>query len=248
MTSRPRSVTQPDMPAQADPGPLGHVFEPSAPPQLMREQAFETVKDAIIAGRLPPGARLIEREMCAALGVSRTIVREVIRRLEAERLVHVAARRGPRVASLSAKTAREIYDLRMELEVLLVRDFIRNAGDSDVAQLGALVPEIEAAANAGDVEALVGIMRRFYNALTTGADNAVATDILELLHARISRLRVLSMSDPGRISRSVHEIAEIVAAIGRRDIDQAELATRTYVAAARDAALRQIGAVGLTVA
>ena len=210
------------------------------PPQLMREQALETVRDAIISGRLAPGTRLIERELCAALGVSRTIVREVIRWLEAERLIHVTAHRGPRVAVLSAKTAREIYDLRSELECLLVRDFIRHAGDAHVAALRDLLTEIKTAAQRDDIPELVGIMRRFYGVLLEGSDNTVVGDTLQTLHARISRLRVLSMSEPGRARRSVTEIAAIVTAIERRDTASAERATRAYVTAARDSALNRI--------
>ncbi|HUF86713.1 MAG TPA: GntR family transcriptional regulator [Thermohalobaculum sp.] len=219
---------------------LAEAIGPPAAPRLVREQAFGKVKAAIISGRIAPGARLTERALCAALGVSRTIVREVIRGLEAERLVQVTAHRGPRVARLTAKTAREIYDLRAELEVLLVRDFVARAPDADLRRLEALLGEIGRAARAEDVEGLVAIMARFYTTLTAGADNEVATDILETLLARISRLRVLAMAEPGRIARSVGEIAEIVASIGRRDAAAAEDATRAYVYAARDAALRQI--------
>jgi DNA-binding GntR family transcriptional regulator len=231
------------IPASASEGAvaLADALGPPQPPQLMREQAFETVKDAIISGRLKPGARLVERELCAALGVSRSIVREVIRRLEAERLVTVAAHRGPRVTELTAKTAREIYELRAELEVLLVRDFVRDADEALFAALAGLSAEVEAAAEAHDVEGLVAIMRRFYAILTEGAGNATAADILGTLHARISRLRVLAMSEPGRIRRSVGEIRAIVEAVGRRDRVAAEAATRAYVEAARDAALRQLG-------
>lgn len=211
-----------------------------AAPRLVREQAFQKMKSAIITGRIAPGARLIERELCAALGVSRTIVREVLRRLEAERLIQAGAHRGPRVARLTAKTALEIYNLRAELEVLLVRDFIARAGDLAVRRLQDHVGEVEAAARIEDVESLVEIMARFYGTLAEGARNEVATDILETLHARISRLRVLAMAEPGRIARSVDEIRAIVECIARRDSAGAEAATRAYVYAARDAALRQI--------
>lgn len=219
---------------------LAAALGPAPAPQLMREQAFETVKDAIISGRLPPGKRLIERELCAALGVSRTIVREVIRRLEAERLVQISAHRRPQVAVLTAKTAREIYDLRADLESMLVRDFVRNATDAQIADLARLLPRIRDSARSNDVEALLVIMRQFYVVLIAGTDNEVVADILESLHARISRLRVLAMSEPGRSLKSVDEIGGIIRAIERRDSVTAVEETRKYVLAARDAAMRQI--------
>jgi len=226
------AIARIDVPPHADDGP--------APRRLARERAFETVKDAIITGRLAPGTRLVERELCTALGVSRSIVREVIRRLEAERLVDAAAHRGPRVTTLTARAARQIYRLREELEVLLVRDFIANADDGDVADLRHLVGHVQRGAAASDIEGLVVTMRRLYAVLTRGADNPVVADILETLHARISRLRVLSMKERGRAQQSVGEIAAIVAAIEARDAAGAERATRAYVAAAREAALRQL--------
>ena len=230
----------PDTASPGEKGGLAAALGLPVPPQLMRSQAFEAVRDAIISGRLAPGTRLIERELCAALGVSRTIVREVIRWLEAERLVQVTAHRGPRVAVLSAKTAREIYELRGELESLLVRGFVHNADDSQIRALRSLVQEVEAAARRDDIPELVAIMRRFYAVLLEGSDNSVVGETLESLHARISRLRVLSMSEPGRAARSVTEIAAIVEAIERRDPAAAERATRAYVSAARDSALNRI--------
>lgn len=240
-----KSFSPPDqavIPAAPETEALAQALGAPTAPQLVREQAFKKIKNAIISGRIAPGARLTERELCDALAVSRTIVREVIRRLEAERLVQVTAHRGPRVARLTAKTAREIYDLRAELEVLLVRDFISHAGDSEVRKLQGYVREIRAAARTENVETLVDIMARFYETLMKGAGNEVASDILETLHARISRLRVLAMARPGRIAKSVGEVRAIVDAIAKRDPVAAELATRAYVYAARDGALEQIAA------
>ena len=102
-------------------------FKVLGPPILVRERAFEQVREAIISGRLAPGTRLIERELCEAMGISRASVREVIRRLEAERLVESAPRRGPMVVTLTRKQADEIYEIRATLESLLVRHFTKMA-------------------------------------------------------------------------------------------------------------------------
>src|ERR1700754_2706411 len=93
-------------------GMLADTLETLAPPMLIRERAFEQVRDAIISGRLAPGTRLIERELCEAMGISRASVREVIRRLEAERLVDVSPRRGPTVMLLTPKQASGVYGIR----------------------------------------------------------------------------------------------------------------------------------------
>jgi GntR family transcriptional regulator, trigonelline degradation regulator len=95
----------------------------NAHPRRLREEAFERLRDAIIAGHFAPGARLVERELCEAMGVSRTSIREVLRRLEAEQLIVVEPRRGPVVARLTRKQVAEIYEVRAMLEATLLRRF-----------------------------------------------------------------------------------------------------------------------------
>src|SRR5438067_1583646 len=79
------------------PNATGDALRVLAPQTLVRDEAFDRLRDAIITGHFPPGARLVERELCEAMGVSRTSIREVLRRLEAEKLVRVEPRRGPEV-------------------------------------------------------------------------------------------------------------------------------------------------------
>src|ERR1700726_5174881 len=111
-------------------------------PPLRRDQAFDRLRDAIITGHFAPGARLIERELCEAMGVSRTSIREVLRRLEAEQLIEVEPRRGPIVARLSRKQVAGVYDVRGLLEAAVVRIFTQKASDQEMAHLRALYDEL----------------------------------------------------------------------------------------------------------
>lgn len=215
----------------------------TAPPVLVREQAFERLRDAIIRGHFAPGQRLIERELCEATGVSRASIREVIRGLEAERLVVVEPRRGPVVARLTRKQAVEIYDIRAQLEALLVRRFTETADDADIVKIRRIFKDVERAAKAKDVSGLVEIMRRFIKHMLVVIDNEIIEEILHRLLARISVLRVMAMSHPGRIQTSVGEIRAIVEAIEARDADAAASNVIAYISNARDAALAQIAAL-----
>lgn len=100
-------------------------------PPLRRDQALERLRDAIITGHFTPGERLIERDLCEKMGVSRTSIREVLRRLEAEQLIQVEPRRGPVVARVTRKQAAEIYEVRALLEAALVRRFAQQASDGE---------------------------------------------------------------------------------------------------------------------
>jgi DNA-binding GntR family transcriptional regulator len=211
-----------------------------APPQLVRERAFEEVRDAIISGKIAPGTRLIERELCEALGISRASVREMIRRLEAERLVAVEPRRGPTVLTLSRKDAAEIYEVRAMLEALLIERFTEVATEEDIAGLARIFDEVKGAARHGAVPDIVALMLHFNDHLVSVVQHGVARDLLAQLNARINYLRVKAMAKPGRIATSLEEISAILDAVRRRDGEQAGRLIKASVANARDAALEQL--------
>ena len=93
-------------------------------PTLVREHALDKLRSAISRGLYPPGMRLVERELCEALGVSRTSVREALRQLQAENLIEVGKRRNITVAIVSSKDAEDIYLMREMLETLAVQRFV----------------------------------------------------------------------------------------------------------------------------
>src|SRR5690349_2098421 len=85
-------------------------------PQTLRIIALERMRDAILEGRIAPGERLVERQLCDQLGVSRSVVREVLRNLESEGLVETSSVHGPRLARINGDQASQIYEIRMLLE------------------------------------------------------------------------------------------------------------------------------------
>ena len=221
---------------------MANILRITEPPTLLRERAFERLRDAIITGHFVPGDRLVERELCEAMGISRTSIREVLRRLEAERLIEVEPRRGPTVARVSRKQAAEIYEIRGQLEAILVRRFTERATDEDVAKLRLIFKEVVAAAKTEDVVALVGIMARFNAHMVTVVGHELIGEILQQLTARISFLRVKSMSQPGRVQTSLGEIGNIIEAVERRDAKAAARHAVTYVNNACAAALERLDA------
>lgn len=216
------------------------VLRLTEPPTLVREQAFVRLRDAIITGYFSPGDRLIERELCEAMGVSRTSIREVLRRLEAERLVTVEPRKGPTVARVSRKQAVEIYEIRAQMEAMLFQRFAKEATDSEISGLREIYDELPSAAKAKDIGSLIAIMTRLNAYVMTVVDHDVIRDILEQLIARISFLRALSMSQPGRIESSIGEIRKIVEAVEARNAKAAARYATEYVQNAGAAALQRL--------
>lgn len=208
-------------------------------PRLRRDQALERLRGAIIAGHFAPGERLIERDLCERMGVSRTSIREVLRHLEAEHLIQVEPRRGPVVTRVTRRQIVEIYEVRALLEAALVRRFAMQASDGEIAALRSIYLELGRARDAEDVPRIVDLTKRFTEHMLEVVDHELISDILKKLIARISVVRVLAISVPGRLKQSARELAIVMDAIERRDADLAANGLTTYVLNAAEAALKR---------
>jgi DNA-binding GntR family transcriptional regulator len=217
-----------------------NVLRLSEHPPLRRDQAFERLRDAIITGHFAPGARLIERELCEAMGVSRTSIREVLRRLEAEQLIEVEPRKGPIVARLTRKQVEEIYEVRAMLEAAIVRRFTVEASAENVAALKRIYETLSRVRDQGDVVAIVNTTRQFIEYMMGVVDHELIGDMLRKLNARISVARVLAISVPGRLQQSARELEIVMEAIERRDAEGAAQSLMTYVRNAGEAALKHL--------
>jgi DNA-binding GntR family transcriptional regulator len=209
---------------------------------LRRDQAFERLRDAIITGHFAPGARLIERELCEAMGVSRTSIREVLRRLEAEQLIEVEPRRGPIVARLTRKQVDEIYEVRALLEAALVRRFTAEASAANIAELRGIYEQLRVVRDQGDVAAIVNTTRKFSEYMMSVVNHELIDDILQKLTARISLARVFAISIPGRLQKSARELSDVMDAIERRDAEGAAKTLMIYIHNAGEAALQHLDA------
>lgn len=207
---------------------------------LLREQVRDTLRNAIVQGWYAPGSRLTERDLCEAMGVSRTSVREVLRQLETEKLVYLEPRVGPIVAILSPEDARQIYETREIVEGAIIRLFVERASLEQVYALRRHVTQFENAAPDRDMPSLLATMEAFYTTLIEGADNAVLTEIVSQLLARIGALRAKSLAQPGRLPASVAEMRAIVDAIELRDADAAAAIGTQHVRNAARAAQHQL--------
>ena len=203
---------------------------------------------AIIVGRLAPGARLTERELTEMLGVSRTVVREALRSLEAEGLVHVIPNKGPVVRELSRAEAEDLYQIRAVLEGLAARLFVQHAAEGEIEALERALDVVVEAYGSGDAARVLDTKNRFYDVLFAGARSETLSSMLATLHARIWRWRALGLTHPGRSSdrsqESIANLREVLAAIRARDADAAERVTREEANRAANEVMRLLAASG----
>lgn len=201
------------------------------PPTTLRALALERLRGAIISGMFQPGQRLVERALCDQLGVSRSVIREVIRHLDAEGLVSSEGA-GPSVARLDWEDARQIYEIRAALESTAVEACARMADEPVKMLLRAAMERLEAHAALGESMGVLEATEQFYDTVFTAGGHPIAGEIVRRLNGRIAQLRVLTLGSENRMSLGPRRIREIYEGIVANRPEAAGRACRTHIAEA----------------
>ncbi len=217
-----------------------HPLKVKRPTKTLRELTLEKMREAILSQHFKPGDRLVERTLCEQLGVSRTVVREVLRHLESEGLIQIIPHQGPIVTRLTPETATQIYEIRAYLEAMAGRA-CAELGDSEVAQqLKQIVDRIEQAFTDHHPRTVLEATSDFYEILFQASGKSVAHEIVQSLNARISYLRSLTISSHNRGLAAIQEMRHIQQAISKQDPEAAYQACKAHVDAAAAIAQRLI--------
>lgn len=194
--------------------------------------AYRQLSEEIVSGELAPGEMLVEAQLAARLGISRTPVREALGRLEQEGFVE-RYDRGLRVRSRSIEEILEIYEIRVELEVLAARAAARNRSEIDLMVLQRAHDQM-AAVQPGEAGTMVEVNRTFHTALWRAGGNKTLADLLTRLNTQLQRYRSTTLSEPGRWEQAIREHEALVAAVRDRDAEQATAIAREHIESARD--------------
>ncbi|ELT4633291.1 GntR family transcriptional regulator [Acinetobacter baumannii] len=203
------------------------------PPVTLRELCLDKVRNAIITGYFPSGKRLVERTLCEELGVSRSVVREVIRYLEAEGLVEILPNKGPIVSLLNWDVASQIYEIRLLLEQSAVVDCTKNLDEKTAEKLKLLLEDLKAAFAADDINLIIATSTRLYETIFTTANHHIAWEVVQRLNGRISRLRAMTMKSTKREISGYQRIKNMCEAIYlHKDPEKAKQAVAEHIAEA----------------
>jgi DNA-binding GntR family transcriptional regulator len=201
---------------------------PAEPALDQTARAYEQVRQAILDGTLAPGATFSQVQLAAQLDVSRTPLREALRRLETERLVEAVYNRRVRVSPVSLDDLEQLYAMRISLESLGVRATVPELGDDELAVLRQALVELDAAPR----DDFRTPHRRFHVTLVSGAGDRLRGQIEDLWdHAERYRLAYMSPDEHGalrELARSEHEA--IMAAASAHDADACSRLTASHLA------------------
>ena len=215
----------------------------------LRQQVVRVIREDILNGKLGPGQRLIETNLCETYGVSRTVVREALRQLESERLIMVRPNMGPIVTVLTDSEIRAIYVVRATLEGLAGKLFAENATAQDCRALLKLRDRLDKEYRRGDVDSREAIKAEFYELLLKGGKNEVLAEQLRSVHARIAIFRRFAFINEARIEPSIRELEQIISAAAEaRDPAAAWAATEHHIVISADLAIMEYAKVGKALA
>ena len=191
------------------------------------DTVYDVLRRGILDGELPPGHRLRSDALANDLDVSRTPVREALRKLETEGLV-VASRHGVMVRQLSEQDLTDIFYMREALEGMAARLAAENATRAEVDELKALFEDMETLAAHGDISELRELTGEFHMLIWRASHSARLTQALQGLldHARQAQSSTLYM--PGRPADALKEHRSLLRAIEKRDADLAETLARQH--------------------
>lgn len=203
--------------------------EKPAPP-TRAEALAQHIADEIVAGRLKPGAALEEIPLAAAHGVSRTPVREALRRLESSGLVETRPRRGAVVARPEPRRLREIFAVMAELEALCAATAARTMPPAARRELEALHGRMGAMVRAGELGAYRDANVAFHQALYSGAQNGYLAELAQDARRRVAPFRAAQLETGDRLRHSHEEHGAIVTAILRGNAEDAARVMREHLA------------------
>ena len=205
-------------------------------PVLLSDQIFDQLEGDILRGVYKRGDIITETQVSEKLGVSRTPVREAMRRLEQEHMIEDNSK-GMLVVGITDQDAKCIYEIRERIEGLAAREAAINATQEQLDQMKETLDMQEYYISKGDIEKIREMDSRFHELMYKASASSVLGDTLMSLHRKVQKYRMNSVRHTDRATKSVKEHKKIYEALEKRDPEAAEKAITEHVAKAKNSIL-----------
>lgn len=195
----------------------------------LRDVVFQTLRQAILRGELEPGERLMEIHLANRLGVSRTPIREAIRKLELEGLVVMIPRRGAIVASITEKDLKDVLEVRRTLEIMAGEMACDRITPELLEQLKSAGEEFRRLKDTNDFTSLAEVDVKFHDIIYAATDNQRLITILNNLREQMYRYRLEYIKDEDKRKILILEHERILKAVRERKVADAKEAMREHI-------------------
>lgn len=195
----------------------------------LRDVVFNTLRQAILRGEMEPGERLMEIQLSQKLGVSRTPIREAIRKLELEGLVIMIPRKGAEVAHITEKDMRDVLEVRSTLEELAVTLACKSVTPDKIEALKAANKVFESAIISKDVVNIVDADVSFHDIIYAMTDNQRLIQIINNLREQMYRYRLEYVKDARTHSILISEHNDIIQKLQDKNVEDAKTVVRQHI-------------------
>jgi len=218
-------------------------FSPSVESKPIRDIAYDTLKRAIIAGEIPSGARIVETEYADRMHISRTPLREALRKLERDGLVEYVIRRGVVVRAFTIADVEEIYTIRNALEMLTLSAIIDNATERDILTLRTILERIDGfiEQDAHDaIESISPLARAFHSQLTSISKLNRVLRVIEGQDEYITRFSAISIAKENRRHAAQQEHYQLVYLVEKKDLPGFERLMQNHIERSKNNCLKAL--------
>ena len=217
-------------------------FQPMTESRPIREIAYDILKKAIITGEIPAGERIVETEYADRLHISRTPLREALRKLERDGLVEYVMRRGVVVHAFTTEDVDQIYTIRNSLEMLTLPYIIEKATDKDIADLREKLAVMDALIAKDDVEGLSPLAREFHTSLTAISGKNRILRVIEGQDEYIRRFSAMAIRQEDRRSSAHDEHHRLVDLVEQKDLPAFETLMKHHIERSKECCLAALAA------
>jgi len=195
----------------------------------LRDVVFHTLRRAILMGELEPGERLMELQLTQKLGVSRTPIREAIRKLELEGLVVMAPRKGAAVARITEKDLQDVLEVRCSLEELAVALACERISQEELEHLGQCMEAFRESLTTDDIALIAEKDVEFHDIIFNATDNRRLVQMLNNLREQMYRYRVEYLKNKETHAQLLQEHEDILRCLQERRQEEAKAAIRGHI-------------------
>lgn len=205
----------------------------------LADKVFETLENEILSGEITKGTVITESALSERLGVSRTPVREAIRRLEQEDIIKITTK-GIMIKGVDPQDIEDIYEIRSKIEGLAARRCAEVASEEGITELSEILDLQEFYTSKGLADKIKNTDSRFHETIYELCGSRMYQEVLGSLHRKISKYRKLAVQDEKRARNAVEEHRQVFLAIKNRDGDSAETLMSKHIEEARNNIIKNI--------
>lgn len=207
----------------------------------IRDIVYESLRQSILEREIKPGERIVEKEYAEKFNISRTPIREALRKLEIEGLVEYIPRKGVVVKGFDENDIVEIYAIRKVLEILAIKSAIKNITDEELKKLKYLLAEMEKEDVNGNMERLFDVFQEFNEVMYKASKMPRLVDLINMLKDYLHQFRKITVSKRERKIEAISEHTAIVQAIIDKDEELVEKLVDLHLEKSKEALLENLG-------